>query len=75
MEYTQARILLSLKRERNPVTCYNRDGPGRRYVSGVEISQSHRDKYWMIYLHDASRVVQIPETESRGAVTGVRGEE
>lgn len=61
MVHTYKRILLSLKKEGKPDTCYNIDEPLR--LQREKKNQSQKDKYCMILLTQGrSRTVQLIET-------------
>ena len=60
--YIENRILFSLKKG------YSAVGMNLKDILLSEISQWHKDKYYIFHLHEVSKIVKILEAESRMVV-------
>ena len=64
---TYNETLFTLKKEGNPVTCYNMDEP---WENDARLNVSHRGTNMVsFYLYEMSKLVKFIETESRMVVT------
>lgn len=60
-------IFLGLKTEGNSDPCYITDKSRGDYVN--EISHLQKDKYYLIHLHEVSRIVRFMEIENKTVVS------